>query len=167
MKNTSIFKILLSAFIVWLGLFNSVVNANTLSFNNDGLGYSSSFNNFVNTSFNDHWDFYTEKNGSGQVNFGSTSVLFDSYKLIDLDDNKTIEQGGSGYSSSFNFLINGQHHYQLDIFGKGDGFYDGKVCYTPRSPVPEPHTYSMLLVGLGLIVFSSRRRKQPESTKFN
>lgn len=45
----------------------------------------------------------------------------------------------------------------------GQGYSQDVVVF---APVPEPHTYAMMLVGLGLIVFSSRRRKQPESTKF-
>jgi len=38
-----------------------------------------------------------------------------------------------------------------------DGGYSAK--YTPVSPVPEPETYAMLLVGLGLIGFTARRRR--------
>lgn len=32
--------------------------------------------------------------------------------------------------------------------------------YTPVSPVPEPETYAMFMVGLGLIGFMARRRKE-------
>ena len=47
---------------------------------------------------------------------------------------------------------------------KGDADYDDFVVGinfkgVPISPVPEPESYSMLLVGLGLISFVARRRK--------
>ena len=43
----------------------------------------------------------------------------------------------------------------------GDGFYSVSEiqAYGVTSPVPEPETYAMLLVGLGLLGFTARRRK--------
>lgn len=32
--------------------------------------------------------------------------------------------------------------------------------YTPTSPIPEPETYGMLLAGLGLLAFATRRRRR-------
>lgn len=49
-----------------------------------------------------------------------------------------------------------------DIYGLGDrDFDDNMVIFTNvmMAPVPEPSTYAMLLVGLGLIVFTMRRAK--------
>lgn len=45
-----------------------------------------------------------------------------------------------------------------DIYGLGDrDFNDNMVIFTNMALVPEPSTYAMLLVGLGLIVFTRLR----------
>jgi hypothetical protein len=63
----------------------------------------------------------------------------------------TVSGLGSNYSSS---LTNMYLHVQ------GIGVDRKSAKYTPIvSPVPEPETYAMLLVGLGLVGFSARRRK--------
>lgn len=50
-----------------------------------------------------------------------------------------------------------------NIYVHVQGLEDGQSAkYTPLSPppVPEPETYTMMLVGLGLLSFTARRRKQ-------
>jgi hypothetical protein len=51
----------------------------------------------------------------------------------------------------------------LKVQGIGD---NGQLSgtYTPASPIPEPETYAMLLVGLGLLGFHARRRKKLQRT---
>ncbi len=53
------------------------------------------------------------------------------------------------------------HIYELIVTGDYSGSsefgsYAGNIAI---SPIPEPETYAMLLVGLGLIGFAARRRK--------
>jgi hypothetical protein len=45
----------------------------------------------------------------------------------------------------------------------GRGNAQDVVVFTPYAPVPEPQTYAMMLVGLGLLGFSARRKKQNHS----
>jgi hypothetical protein len=42
----------------------------------------------------------------------------------------------------------------------GDGYAQDVVVFSPVAPVPEPQTYAMMLVGLGLLGFSARRKNQ-------
>lgn len=47
-----------------------------------------------------------------------------------------------------------------DLYGGGDLDYDDEsFVFTNISPIPEPETHAMLLVGLGLVAFTVRRRK--------
>lgn len=164
MKAFTFIQGLLFVSTTCLVLIAGSANAGTMYLNNTN-GFSSSFGgtNGSGSSFTDHWDIYSggSYGGKGSLSFDSNSVNFTNLKLTDVDTNQTIYDGG--YKSSFSFnMLDGNHHYSFDLGGYGQGGYGGKVCIT--SPVPEPHTYSMLLVGLGLVAFSSRRRKQPQGT---
>ena len=89
---------------------------------------------------------------------------------------------GAGLNYNFNFSTNGSHDYEtLDEvpLSKGDyvltvsgtitapatsGIFTGDLSLSafntfPVSTVPESKTYTMLLTGLGLMGFMSRRRK--------
>jgi len=47
-----------------------------------------------------------------------------------------------------------------DLYGGGDQDYnDHMFSFTNVAAIPEPETYAMLLAGLGLLGFASRRRK--------
>ena len=62
------------------------------------------------------------------------------------------QQGAGPQSPNINGLINGNGH------GNGNGNGNGHPPVT--SAVPEPETYAMMLVGLGLMVAIVRRRKK-------
>ncbi|AEJ03144.1 PEP motif putative anchor domain protein [Nitrosomonas sp. Is79A3] len=65
---------------------------------------------------------------------------------------------GNNVTTPFGLLPDGQYH--LDISGYlGDAASVGQYSVA-ISAVPEPETYAMLLAGLGLIGFSTRRRMQ-------
>ena len=54
--------------------------------------------------------------------------------------------------------------FAVKVFGIG-GNASAQAWYVPSSvmPIPEPETYAMLLVGLGMLGFAARRRKQKEA----
>jgi hypothetical protein len=57
-----------------------------------------------------------------------------------------------------NFVANtGGYYFSADVIGPSGG--TGNIAATEVAPVPEPHTYAMILVGLGLIGFTARHRK--------
>jgi len=65
---------------------------------------------------------------------------------------------GNNVTNAIGFLPNGQYH--LDISGQLGSATSTASYAVALSAVPEPETYAMLLAGLGLIGFSTRRRMQ-------
>lgn len=75
------------------------------------------------------------------------------------------------FNNSMSFLasadttesLNGDNnHFRRDARSKNDASKHVKSAHTftpVASPVPEPETYAMILIGLGLIGFTTRRRK--------
>ena len=47
--------------------------------------------------------------------------------------------------------------------GNGDGYYSVSEFQAFGAPVPEPETYAMMLIGLGLVGFITRRRNNGQS----
>jgi hypothetical protein len=88
---------------------------------------------------------------------GNTGI-YQAYDSLDnLLGSLTASAGATDLNGTYSFA--GQVS-RLDWVGNG-GFADlSTVTFnTPVAPVPEPETYAMLLVGLGLIGFMARRRE--------
>ncbi|MDM5178125.1 PEPxxWA-CTERM sorting domain-containing protein [Massilia sp. DJPM01] len=85
---------------------------------------------------------------------GSSAFLF---------DNETLGAGstsaGSWTFNALNLFGSKANYGNLTIFARDVS----KTAFeVPTTPVPEPETYAMLLAGLGLVGFMSRRRKQAQ-----
>jgi hypothetical protein len=87
-------------------------------------------------------------------NSSATDVSFNDKKLIDSMSYSTTTNESSGSTGSF----------RRDERVRDD---DHKIKIKPSreytqitSPVPEPETYAMLLVGLALVGFTARRRNK-------
>jgi hypothetical protein len=97
--------------------------------------------------------------GTGYLKAYNSGVLLGTSTTTTLGAWNTLSFSGSGITDAyFTVQYNGDPTYGLfDNFNYGDGSNGngGGVI----SPVPEPETYAMLLVGLGLIGFMARRRK--------
>ena len=124
------------------------------------------FSNTVKTSFEDSIHFSLSR-----VPFGDRSsshvklkhdvgISFDTFELW--GDGKFLGYGSKSASDSDSHLSflgdSNTKDYELRFKGfnnSGTGGYCGEIVV---SPVPEPQTYAMLLIGLGLIGFSARRR---------
>ncbi len=61
----------------------------------------------------------------------------------------TIASGYSGLLDSLGFTLTSY----------GTSLNVDNLVLSPAAPVPEPQTYAMLLIGLGLIGFMARRRE--------
>lgn len=87
--------------------------------------------------------------------------------------NESLNTDGMNHAYSTTFSGNTTLDFPMgtyvgfeDVYGGGDSDYNDEtfvftnISYNnPVSPVPEPDTYATLLAGLGLIVFTMRRRK--------
>lgn len=93
------------------------------------------------------------------------NVFVDSFSLVDTTTATTVASGIGGSTAVFSFgPLSGIDSYQLLVDGhiigaNNSGSYSGNLQI---SPVPEPETYAMMLVGLGLVGFSLFRKE----TKF-
>lgn len=169
--------------ITVLVMFASTVFANSVHFQVKGdgpvtgyfVGGSSSYTNVMAVVFGDTISNPTLVNNKestfGQAfDFGShlsgTNLIFGDI-IKDTGDIWYSSLGMNSdhfnhfYFSSFN-LPDGTAAMFVsfeDVKGLGDGdFNDMQMIFTNVSPVPEPETYAMMLAGLGLIGFISKRK---------
>jgi hypothetical protein len=156
------------ALIMWLGLAVGAANATVMkidSWSKGGKGLSASFGSIVKTSFEDSVHFLVPDVSFGHKSSSFVSLKYDSGVSLDKfelwGDGKLVTSGIKASSDS-HMSFSGDskvRDYELRFKGfshSGDGSYCGEIVV---SPVPEPQTYAMLLIGLGLVGFSARRRK--------
>ena len=133
-------------------------------------GYSANFGNpGVTNTFHDSVNFSlpADSSNSGVANtisLGGNAVIFDAFTLYETSAGLLGSGATGGTTSSLTFsggAVPGA--YTLNVAGHKTnsnlaGSYAGNIVTTPVSPVPEPKTYAMMLLGLGLMGFSARRR---------
>jgi len=182
MKNTFKLKLLASAVALSCSLSMGTANATGGSFSGftqdlaDPAYWSGHFGHSgitgtIGSTFTDYIaiafpDFGTAYAGAANVQVGIQprtgleNVTINQFGLYDTTTSSLVANGISGGGiSSFTFTTEANHGYQLLIAGTKDlagASYAGNISV---SPVPEPETYAMLLVGLGLIGFMTSRRK--------
>ncbi len=176
MKKT--FRMMSIALVAWLSLSVGVANSTNLVFTDNtasGGNYDAVFgNSSILGAFTDHWTFGLTPAMAGPgggsiisgVGFGQTfgpNVAFSSFQLIDLTDNVVVASAPMifDFTAALQLTpLNTSHDFDLVVMGDlnpgfNSGSYAGNLSI---SPVPEPETYAMLLVGLGLVSFAARRR---------
>lgn len=83
---------------------------------------------------------------------------------ITASGNQDRTDTGSGQSKSYNDIWNlsaaslNAGTYKLVLSGAGTAAGTYSLTSTPVSPVPEPSTYAMMLIGLGAVGFLARRK---------
>ena len=140
-------------------------HAAVLTFNSSG---TASFSGSSTGSFNDSWTFSL----SGVSNIYAT-VSGTGFKSLSMDlYNAVVNKSGkvknvlvvSGTTFSFADLAAG--NYFLQIGGKAlkntTGIYNGSIQVTP---VPEPETWAMMLIGMGLVGYQLRRKSKAGPVK--
>jgi hypothetical protein len=99
------------------------------------------------------------------LSFGSLKILNITGLMVNVWNN--IHPGGtanygsfSGNNSTYTFNLPSAGNYHVDISGVVNGLSGGVYAIAlSAAPVPEPETFAMLLVGLGLVGTIARRRK--------
>lgn len=139
-------------------------------------GVDTATNNFNTSYLRTHWDHVTSWSTS-YVSFGASERMLNTpgaangntYHLaVDVDysaQTMTVTMGGFNTTFSgtdFN-VLNQNTGSGIGLISWSDNVTYDNVVLTSRSappqPVPEPETYTMLLVGLGLLGFAARRGK--------
>ena len=176
MKNSLRLKVItiIAATSLWLGM--GTANAGTF-FGPWDLNPTEALANFGNNdisgSFEDHIAFtlplgYTGDGGASVIaGYASGfNVFISQFSFWDVTDNVLLaSDGGIPFIAQwFDFTgpLAQSHSYELVIKGNLlgghlDGSYAGNFAI---AAIPEPETYAMLLAGLGLLGFMSRRRKE-------
>lgn len=143
-------------------------NLNNLAIGDNYLSGSAVSNVLVsNGNFADIFNFSIGANSGVDVSAGTLN--FGKFNIIDTTFKYTLYSGINELASGINnggFTIAalGSGTYHLDVLGTATGSkggqYNGAITI---SPVPEAETYSMMLLGLGLIGFIARRSKQNQA----
>ncbi len=97
-----------------------------------------------------------------QLNVSNTGKTWYSDESLNVDGvNHTYSTAFSGDAT--HSIPGGTYVGFEDLYGGGDLDYDDESFVFTNishiSPIPEPETHAMLLVGLGLVAFTVRRRK--------
>ena len=172
MKSSSS-RIVAASFAMWLCFVAGAANAGVVTINswdgNSASGYSASFGHTNMTGqFTDLYDFSVPPVSSGNstangisLGFGlsGNGITFSSYDLYQAG--LLIASGVIDKSSSYlGFTGGGNGNYTLGLKGSASSSYCPYDGHISVSPVPEPETYAMMLVGLGLVFVSVRRRTE-------
>ncbi|MDP1559216.1 MAG: FxDxF family PEP-CTERM protein [Nitrosomonas sp.] len=182
MKNS--LRMIGIAAVMWFGLSGGVANALTpgsidANFVNNGTSFNANFgNDSVIGAFIDHHTFTATApmfglTGSSLISGFKFPLGFDvvisSFELHNVTTSSLVASGtiiGGIFGSLGTAGLVSGNIYDLVVTGAPAfagvvGTYSGNVSI---SPIPEPETYAMLLVGLGLVGFTLRRRKTGSSS---
>jgi hypothetical protein len=117
-----------------------------------------SFSDYLALSFIGERDLVASLSGTS-----TRTIAFTAFNLVDSDLTTILSAGtftNVGPRLAFGGLesLNSLGNYFIHIAGVSTGAagYTGTISL--ESPVPEPETYAMMLVGLGLLGFAARRR---------
>ena len=174
MKN-SFLKMSVIALTFWLGLVAGSANAVTeITLSGSATtGYAGVFGQVVSGVFNNTYSFMMPSDASGNGASNTISLANDgsfSYSAFNLYSDITllakvatgvISSIGTWDFATLSFAnLSAPATYYLNVMGSTSArpaAYAGNINI---SPVPEPEVYTMMLVGLGLIGYSVRRRNQ-------
>ena len=173
MKNIFKLKLVAVAVLMASGVAQAAPTQMPIQwFEHDSAEFAS-FSSAIRHTFEHEYLF----NLSGTVDALATAVSNDALTKFNIDGGKVelfMSNGDINYTndvsmgsfafdstatnSTFSSLLAGDYYYQVTgaVMGNKGGGYQ---LFSEVTPVPEPETYAMLLVGLGLVGFMVRRRK--------
>lgn len=153
----------------WGGIYLSATGTGAQVFNLNGADYSSA--TYINfTGFQAGQTIILNISGTSGIfnggtgtNFSGYNALFNFYEAASVDT--TNSANGTllapvatitGTGTVFGNVI--ANNWNAGTVGAGNYFQAANVAGLTITPVPEPESYGMLLVGLGLVGFLVRRR---------
>lgn len=150
--------------VLSIGMLFNHAYAATFDATLSGDGYIFNHSLSGETSFNDYVAFSTEgiQNIIASVSGTGTSFTFTGFNL--LDSNKNLIETGSVFNVnsqiSFGFVNSVREgKYYLQVIGESTGAtvgYTGNITLT--TAVPEPETFGLMLPGIALVAFRSRKK---------
>jgi hypothetical protein len=99
------------------------------------------------------------------LSFGSLNILNITGLVVNVWNNfhpagSTFYGSFAGNNQTYTFNLPSAGNYHVDVSGVVNGLSGGVYAIAlSAAPVPEPETFAMLLVGLGLVGTIARRRK--------
>lgn len=103
------------------------------------------------------WEIVNEASEGGDTNYNLSAGSFMATGTGDSIAQKWLDElVGTNSVAAYTANI-----WTVDsMITQGKGTAQDVVVFSPVAPVPEPQTYAMMLVGLGLLGFSARRKNQ-------
>jgi hypothetical protein len=150
-------------------LISTVALAATLAISSLGVSAATTTYNFSGSgagAFNDKYTFSGLTAGTYNI-LGSldTSTFLGLSSLGFQGTPETLSLSlfgttfGSNTFSLTNFVYTGSSPLKFNVAGLGFGSFSGFLSFSPVLAVPEAETYSMMLLGLGLMGFIVYRRR--------
>lgn len=139
---------------------NPSTNAEQYQFTNSAID-GATFSDILNLSVIPFRDLFASISGTSADSISFS--VFDLYSGFSDGLNVLVETGDVispltqlSFGSLTGSDLGGNYFIKIEGTQFGNGSYNGNISLT--SAVPEPETYTMLLAGLGLLGFISRRR---------
>lgn len=138
---------------------NAALNAEQYNFSHAAIS-TGNFSDYISLSLSGARDLVASISGSANkpstISFSAFDLLNSNKDLIQLglvgNLGPRLSVGGLESSSLF-----GNYFIHVAGYSNGTSLYSGNISLA--APVPEAETYSMMLLGLGLMGFIARRRR--------
>ena len=124
-------------------------------------------------SFTDTFEFTTTRDGTGAVSFGTNAAnLLQSLTFSGVVGDVTFTTGAQTFNvdvlanghlgdlEGVPILANFENTLTISGLAHGNAFYNGSATFSPTAAVPEPATWSLLIIGFGAMGARMRHKNK-------